>query len=122
MATLLVKLTIKEGKEARYEELQSELYRQTHELEPKVLRYEAWRAPEERTYYALLAYPDYASFMLDHQTSDHHEAATRRSCSTSSRPRRSSGSTRSRAPRRSHRRTSSRSRRMPATLPASTTR
>ena len=77
MATLLVKLKIKPGMEARYEQIQSDLYQQTHDIEKGVVRrYEAWRGTEERTYYAILSYDDYYTFMRDHQTSSHHELAT----------------------------------------------
>jgi hypothetical protein len=76
MATVLIRLKIKPGMEARYEAIQKELYEQTHRLEPKVLRYEMWRGQEEGSYYCLLAFPDYLGFLIDHQISDHHEAAT----------------------------------------------
>jgi hypothetical protein len=40
-----------------------------------VLRYEYWRGAAPRTYYTLLAFADFRAF-LEHQTSDHHEAAS----------------------------------------------
>ncbi|MFN0096675.1 MAG: putative quinol monooxygenase [Dehalococcoidia bacterium] len=77
MATLLVKLKVKPGMEARYEEIQADLYQKTHDLEKGIVRaYEAWRGEEEGTYYCLLSYDTYYSFMKDHQTSPHHEDAT----------------------------------------------
>jgi hypothetical protein len=76
MATVLIRLKIKPGMEQRYEEIQKDLYEKTHRLEPKVLRYEMWRGQEEGSYYCLLAFPDYLSFLIDHQISDHHEEAT----------------------------------------------
>ena len=76
MATVLIRLKIKPGMEARYEEIQKDLYEKTHRLEPKVLRYEMWRGQEEGSYYCLLGFPDYLGFLIDHQISDHHEDAT----------------------------------------------
>jgi hypothetical protein len=35
-----------------------------------------WRGQEEGSYYCLLAFEDYLAFLIDHQISDHHEAAT----------------------------------------------
>ena len=76
MATVLITLRIREGMEARYEQIQKDLYEKTHRLEPKVLRYEMWRGREPRSYYCLLSFPDYNTFLIDHQISDHHEEAT----------------------------------------------
>lgn len=76
MATVLITLKIREGMEARYERIQKDLYEKTHRLEPRVLRYEMWRGREPRSYYCLLSFPDYATFLIDHQISDHHEEAT----------------------------------------------
>ena len=76
MATVLITLRIREGMEARYEEIQKDLYEKTHCLEPDVLRYEMWRGREPRSYYCLLSFPDYNTFLINHQISDHHEEAT----------------------------------------------
>lgn len=75
MATILAHIRVREGLEARFEELAAELHRATHASETAVLRYEYWRGSEPRTYYGLLAFADYAAF-LAHQTSPHHEEAT----------------------------------------------
>ena len=40
----------------------------------RVRRYEYFRGTDPGTYYALLSFDDYHAF-LDHQSSDHHEAA-----------------------------------------------
>jgi quinol monooxygenase YgiN len=72
MATILAHIRIKPGCEARYEELASELYRQTHAKETKVRRYEVFRGAEPGSYYTLLSFDDYVGF-LEHQSSDHHE-------------------------------------------------
>jgi len=73
MATLLVHITIKPGKEREFEEIARGMYRATHADETGVRRYEYWRGAEERTYYTLESFDDYAGF-LRHQASDHHEA------------------------------------------------
>ena len=76
MATMLIRLKIKPGMEARYEEIQKNLYEMTHRLEPDALRYEMWRGAEPGLYYCILAFPDINTFLLKHQISDHHEVAT----------------------------------------------
>jgi hypothetical protein len=76
MATMLIRLKIKAGAEARYEAIQRDLYEKTHRLEPDALRYEMWRAEEPGRYYCLLSFPDINTFLLKHQISDHHEIAT----------------------------------------------
>ena len=76
MATMLIRLKIKPGAEARYEAIQKDLYEKTHRLEKGVLRYEMWRGQETGVYYCILAFPDFNTFMLDHQISAHHEDAT----------------------------------------------
>lgn len=74
MATIIAHITIRPGEEARFEGIARSLYRETHDTESRVLRYEYFRGAEPRTYYTLLAYPDEAAF-LEHQTSGHHERA-----------------------------------------------
>lgn len=74
MATIIAHITIRPGKEARFEAIARSLYRKTHDSESRVLRYEYFRGAEPRTYYTLLAYPDEAAF-LEHQSSEHHERA-----------------------------------------------
>jgi quinol monooxygenase YgiN len=75
MATLLAHIKIREGMEARFEQVAAELHRLTHEHETGVRRYEYWRGAEPGSYYTLLAFDDYLAF-LRHQTSEHHEAAS----------------------------------------------
>jgi quinol monooxygenase YgiN len=75
MATMLAHMTIHEGREAEFEGVLRRLYEATHRLESDVVRYEYWRGAAPRTYYTLLSYPDFLSFIV-HQTSDHHEAAS----------------------------------------------
>lgn len=77
MATLLAHITVVDGAEARFEELARELYHKTKTLEPWVRRYEYWRSAEPRTYYAIVAFDDFNTFIA-HQVSDHHEAASPR--------------------------------------------
>jgi quinol monooxygenase YgiN len=74
MATILAHLKVRAGAEARFEDIARTLYRNTHDLESNVLRYEYWRGSEPGTYYTLLSFPDFAGFLV-HQTSDHHEIA-----------------------------------------------
>ena len=75
MATILARIRVREGFEARFESIAKALHRDTHASETGVRRYEYWRGSDPRTYYSLLAFDDYAAF-LRHQTSDHHEDAT----------------------------------------------
>ena len=75
MATMLAHITVREGREAEFEAIARRIYEATHRLEPFVLRYEYWRGAAPRTYYTLLSYPDFLSFIV-HQTSDYHEEAS----------------------------------------------
>jgi quinol monooxygenase YgiN len=75
MATMLAHITIRVGREAEFEAVLRRLYEATHRLEPDVIRYEYWRGAAPRTYYTLLSYPDFLSFIV-HQTSEHHESAS----------------------------------------------
>jgi quinol monooxygenase YgiN len=77
MATILAHLKVRTGAEAQFEAIARDLFRDTHALEAGVLRYEYWRGSEPGTYYTLLSFPDFASFIV-HQTSDHHETASPR--------------------------------------------
>lgn len=75
MATILAHIRVRPGTETRFEELARTLHRSTHDGEEGVRRYEYWRGGDARTYYTLLAFDDFRSF-ITHQTSDHHEAAS----------------------------------------------
>ena len=75
MATALVRIRVRPGMEARFEQIASELHRATHARETAVRRYEYWRGAEPGTYYSLLSFDDFIGF-LDHQASDHHYAAS----------------------------------------------
>ena len=75
MATILAHLKVKAGAEAQFEAIARTLYRNTHALEDGVLRYEYWRGAEPGTYYTLLSFRDFPTFIV-HQTSDHHETAS----------------------------------------------
>jgi quinol monooxygenase YgiN len=74
VATLLVHIRVRPGLEARFERVVAGLYRQTHDIESAVQRYEYFRGAEPATYYCLLSFDDYHGF-LAHQSSSHHEAA-----------------------------------------------
>ena len=74
MATILAHITIKAGSEARFEQIARDLYAGTHDTETGVRHYQYWRGAEPRTYYTLLSFDDFQTFMA-HQTSDHHESA-----------------------------------------------
>jgi quinol monooxygenase YgiN len=75
MATILAHITVKAGAEARFEAIARSLYEDTHRHEHDVRRYEYWRGQDDRTYYTLLSFDTFRSF-LAHQTSDHHETAS----------------------------------------------
>jgi quinol monooxygenase YgiN len=84
MATLLAHIRVKEGREAEFEAIAAELYRDTLAQDSGCLRYEYWRGADRGLYYALLSFQDFHAF-LRHQVSDHHEAASPRigdSCET----------------------------------------
>ena len=74
VATLLAHIRIHPGSEARFEEISRWMYRNTHDHEDRVVRYEYWRGAEPGTYYCLESFPDLPGF-FEHQTSDHHEEA-----------------------------------------------
>jgi quinol monooxygenase YgiN len=75
MATILAHITVKEGNEARFEAIARQLHQSTHAHETGVRAYGYWRGQAPRTYYTLLAFDDFRSF-LRHQTSEHHEGAS----------------------------------------------
>lgn len=75
MATILAHLRIRSGAEERFEAIARRLYAATHDHETGVRHYQYWRGSEPRTYYTLLAFDDFQTF-ITHQTSDHHEAAS----------------------------------------------
>ncbi len=72
MATILAHIQIKPGKEARFEELQGSLWRDTKANEPRTTRYEFFRGEKEGSYYGLLSFEDFQAFLI-HQSSDAHE-------------------------------------------------
>jgi quinol monooxygenase YgiN len=76
MATILAHITVKPGSAARFERIAAELHRSTHEHEPNVRRYEYWRGADADHYYTLLSFDSFEDFIA-HQTSPHHEAASR---------------------------------------------
>ena len=75
MATILAHITVKPGSESAFEAISRDLYAASHAGEEGLIRYEYWRGSEPGTYYTLLAFRDFASFIA-HQTSEHHEAAS----------------------------------------------
>jgi quinol monooxygenase YgiN len=75
MATILAHIRVNEGKEAQFEAIAQMLYERTHATETGVRHYEYWRGAAPRTYYTLLAFDDFATFIA-HQTSPHHEEAS----------------------------------------------
>jgi quinol monooxygenase YgiN len=74
MATILAHIRIKPGDEARFEAIACRLHAATHDGETGVRHYEYWRGSEPATYYTLLAFDDFQTFVA-HQTSEHHETA-----------------------------------------------
>jgi quinol monooxygenase YgiN len=77
MSSLLAKIQIHPGMEAQFEEVMVYMYRQTHETEAAVLRYEYWRGQTPGFYYCLLSFSDSLAFWR-HQASDHHEGQMQR--------------------------------------------
>lgn len=75
MATILAHISVRPGAEAAFEAISRDLYAESHAGEDGLLRYEYWRGAEAGTYYTLLSFRDFASFIA-HQTSEHHEAAS----------------------------------------------
>ena len=75
MATILAHISVRPGAEADFEAISRDLYAESHASEEGLLRYEYWRGAEAGTYYTLLSFRDFASFIA-HQTSEHHEAAS----------------------------------------------
>lgn len=62
MSTLLAKIQIHAGQEQEFEEVMAYMYRQTHDTEDGVLRYEYWRGSEPNFYYCLLSFKDAPTF------------------------------------------------------------
>jgi|TARA_B110000238_G_scaffold103224_1_gene112406 quinol monooxygenase YgiN len=75
MSSLLAHVKVVKGQEEKFEELQKELYNQSHANEDCIIRYEHYRGREVNSYYSLLVYPSYLDFLLKHQISKHHEEA-----------------------------------------------
>lgn len=75
MATILAHITVRPGMAAEFEGVARTLYAATHDLEPRVRRYEYWRGADENTYYSLLSFDTFNDF-IGHQASDHHESAS----------------------------------------------
>jgi len=72
MATLLAHLKVRPGKEQAFEDVQKALWQETWQNEPDILRYEHYRGREPGSYYAILAFKDFAKFIA-HQTAPYHE-------------------------------------------------
>ncbi len=77
MATILAHISVRSGAEAEFEEISRELYERSHAGEDGLIRYEYWRGSEPSTYYTLLSFRNFETFIA-HQTSDHHEEASPR--------------------------------------------
>ena len=75
IATLLAHNRVLPGKEAEFETIARTLFRATHDEETAVRRYEYWRGNEPRSYYTLLSFNSFRSFIV-HKTSRHHETAS----------------------------------------------
>jgi quinol monooxygenase YgiN len=72
MATLLVHIKIKPGKEELWEAIMHDMVHHTFRTEEGVVRYEYWKGEAENAYYCLLSFQDKWAFYA-HQMSDHHE-------------------------------------------------
>lgn len=71
MATLMVRIEVRVGKEAAFETMITELVDQTLANESAVIRYEYWKAQAPRCWYALLSFTGKSGF-LAHQDADYH--------------------------------------------------
>ncbi len=63
MATLLAHIKIEASGEARFEELEGALWRDTHANETNVRRYEFWRGAEKGSNYGLLSFNSFNGFI-----------------------------------------------------------
>jgi quinol monooxygenase YgiN len=75
MATILAHISIRPGREKRFEEIAIGLHRATHTTEQGMRAYGYWRGSSPGQYYTLLSFDDFLTFIA-HQTSEHHEAAS----------------------------------------------
>jgi quinol monooxygenase YgiN len=73
MTTLLCHITIKAGKEEKWEAIITDMVTQTFVTETGVARYEYWKGQSPNHYYCLLSFDDKQAFYR-HQMSDHHES------------------------------------------------
>ena len=64
MSSLLAHVKVVKGQEEKFEELQKELYNQSHANEDCIIRYEHYRGRDKNSYYTLLVYPTYLDFLL----------------------------------------------------------
>ncbi len=71
MTTLMVRLLVKPGMEARFESMITELVEQTLANETEVIRYEYWKGQAPRSWYAFLSFTSKAAFFV-HQDADYH--------------------------------------------------
>ncbi len=71
MATMLAKITVRAGAEARWEALISDLVDKTLTHESEVIRYEYWKGSEPNTWYGLLSFASKEAFFA-HQDADYH--------------------------------------------------
>jgi quinol monooxygenase YgiN len=73
MASVLVRLRVRDGCERRFEELAQQAHATAHARDSGLRRYEYWRGATPGSYYVLESYEGFADF-LRHQRSDHHRA------------------------------------------------
>ncbi|MCP5179091.1 MAG: antibiotic biosynthesis monooxygenase [Pseudomonadales bacterium] len=71
MATLLARLKVRAGMEARWETMMAELVDNTLAHETGVIRYEYWKGQEPRTWYGLLSFVSKLAFFT-HQDAPYH--------------------------------------------------
>jgi quinol monooxygenase YgiN len=71
MATLMVRLKVRPGREEQFEAMIAELVDNTLTHESDVIRYEYWKGQEPLTWYAFLSFTGKVGFFT-HQDADYH--------------------------------------------------
>jgi len=71
MATLMVRLKVRAGREQAFEEMITTLVDNTLTHETEVIRYEYWKGQEPLTWYAFLSFTGKPGFFT-HQDADYH--------------------------------------------------
>jgi quinol monooxygenase YgiN len=71
MATLMVRIKVRPGREQQFESMITDLVDHTLANETEVIRYEYWKGQEPLSYYAFLSFTGKTGFFT-HQDADYH--------------------------------------------------